>query len=63
MLQKYRKVADIWVFPKIVISPNHPLKNRVFHYKPSILGYPYFWKNLDICLWMEVLRSIICYVD
>ena len=21
---------------------NHPLKDRVFHYKPSILGYPYF---------------------
>ena len=20
-------------------------KNRVFHYKPSILGYPYFWKH------------------
>ena len=20
--------------------------NRVFHYKPSILGYPYFWKHL-----------------
>ena len=20
--------------------------NRVFHYKPSILGYPYFWKPL-----------------
>ena len=19
--------------------------NRVFHYKPSILGYPYFWKH------------------
>ena len=19
--------------------------NRVFHYKPSILGYPYFWRN------------------
>ena len=19
--------------------------NRVFHYKPSILGYPYFWKR------------------
>ena len=19
--------------------------NRVFHYKPSILGYPYFWKQ------------------
>ena len=19
--------------------------NRIFHYKPSILGYPYFWKH------------------
>ena len=19
--------------------------NKVFHYKPSILGYPYFWKH------------------
>ena len=30
----------IWMFPKIVVPPNHPLKNRVYHYKPSILGYP-----------------------
>ena len=22
--------------------------NRVFHYKPSILGYPYFWKHPNI---------------
>ncbi len=22
----------MWVFPKIVVLPNHPLKNRVFHY-------------------------------
>ena len=29
-----------WVFP-----PNHPHFNRVFHYKPSILGYPYSWKH------------------
>ena len=29
-----------WVFP-----PNHPLKDRVFHDKPSIWGYPYFWKH------------------
>ncbi len=29
----------IWVFPKIGVGPpNHPLKNRVFHYKSSILG-------------------------
>ena len=25
--------------------------NRVFHYKPSILGYPYFWKHLHLHLW------------
>ena len=37
------------------VPPNHPLKNRVFHYKPSILGYlffletPSFWSAfLDI---------------
>ncbi len=22
--------------------------NRVFHYKPSILGYPYFWKHPNV---------------
>ena len=25
--------------------PNHPFVHRVFHYKPSILGYHYFWKH------------------
>ena len=28
-----------------VFSPNHPLKARVSHYKPSILEYHYFWKH------------------
>ena len=28
-----------WVFPQIIHL------NRVFHSKPSILGYPYFWKH------------------
>ena len=28
-----------------MVPPYHPLKNRVFHYKPSILGYPYCWKH------------------
>ena len=37
--------STTWVFPKIVVPPNHPLKNRVFHYKPSIFGYLYFWKH------------------
>ena len=32
------------MFPKIVVSQIIHF-NRVFHYKPSILGYPYFWKH------------------
>ncbi len=28
-----------WWYPRIIHF------NRVFHYKPSILGYPYFWKH------------------
>ena len=28
-----------WWYPQIIQF------NRVFHYKPSILGYPYFWKH------------------
>ncbi len=34
------------MFPKIGVNPpNHPFVHRVFHYKPSILGYHYFWKH------------------
>ena len=33
------------MFPKIGVPPNHPMFNRVFHYKPSILGYHYFRKH------------------
>ena len=28
-----------WWYPQIIHF------NRVFHYKPSILGYPYFWNH------------------
>ena len=28
-------------------TPKSSILNRVFHYKPSILGYPYFWKHLN----------------
>ena len=34
-----------WPSKNMGKPPNHPLKNRVFHYKPSILGYSYFWKH------------------
>ena len=29
-------------------TPKSSLFNRVFHYKPSILGYPYFWKPPNV---------------
>ena len=29
----------LWWYPQIIHF------NGVFHYKPSILGYPYFWKH------------------
>ena len=32
--------------------------NRVFHYKPSILGYPYFWKHL--CDWLITYIFFFC---
>ena len=28
-----------------IFSPQITHFNKVFHYKPSILGYPYFWKH------------------
>ena len=37
-------MTDIWVFPNIGVPPNIHF-NGIFHYKPSILGYPYFWKH------------------
>ena len=44
----FRFQGGIWVFPKIMVPPNHPFYYyiiSVFHYKPSILGYPYCWKH------------------
>ena len=36
----------MWVFPKIVgFPPKSSILIGIFHYKPSILGYPYFWKH------------------
>ena len=28
--------------------------NRIFHYKPSILGYPYFWKHPSVVFNLKV---------
>ena len=44
----FRNQSEIYrvqlVFPKIGY-PQIIHFTRVFHYKPSILGYPYFWKH------------------
>ena len=42
----FLRVSYMGVNPRImgVLPPNHPLKNRVFHFVPSILG-SYFWKH------------------
>ncbi len=37
-------------FQKFGFFPQIIQFDRVFHYKPSILGYPYFWKHLYIVL-------------
>ena len=42
------------MFPKIVVPPNHPFFNRLFHHKPSILGYPYFWKHPYMLRWFDL---------
>ena len=30
-------------------TPNHPNFSGIFHYKPSILGYPHLWKPSNMC--------------
>ena len=40
-LQLYMGVSFKWWYPQIIHF------NRDFYYKPSILGYPHFWKHPD----------------
>ena len=62
-----KKVANgevKWMFPKIMVPPNHQYLNRVVHpkfldYKPSMLGYHYFWK--DPCIIRTKINIIYIY--
>ena len=47
------------MFPKIVVPPQIIHFNRVFHYKLSILGYPYFWKHPYIYIEKERERETV----
>ncbi len=43
---KQRRTNNIiWVFPKVGGFPQIIHFNRGYHYKPSSLGYPNFWKH------------------
>ena len=33
----------IWRFPEMGVPPNNLIVSWIFHYKPSILGYPHLW--------------------
>ena len=59
MLEPEVGIQSIWAFPKNrgVFPPNHPLKNRDFHYKSSILGYPYFRKQPYTYLLVEKVNK------
>ena len=35
--------------------------NRVFHYKKSILGYPYFWKHPNSVFFFELVRVFLIF--
>ena len=51
-------LTSIWLFPKIMVPPKSSHFNRVFHYKPSILGYPYFWKHpFSISLLLHLVQK------
>ena len=57
MAETFRWRSYIWMFPKIGVPPNHPFC-RVFHYKPSILGYHHFRKHLYNNLPTNMIHSL-----
>ena len=51
--RNYTITGQFWVILYLGVSENSGTPqiihfNRVFHYKPSILGYHYFWKHLFV---------------
>ncbi len=61
----HEKKSSKWMFPNIGVvknPPNHPFVHRVFHYKPSVLGYHYFWKHPNfhtLLLQASSLKSVV----
>ena len=42
----------IWMFPKIVVPPQSSILKGFSIKKPSISGYPYFWKHPNNCIFI-----------
>ena len=56
------EISNIFnMVPKIGVPPKSSISNRVFHYKPSILGaHPYFWVDTHIIVTAsEVFRIFL----
>ena len=49
------KIQYMCVSKNRVFSPQIIHFNRVFHYKPSILGYHYFWKHPYGLVWFGLV--------
>ena len=50
----------IWMFSKIEDTPKSSILIDFFHSKPSILGYPYFWKHSFDCVICFHKKYIYC---
>ena len=63
VIKAFQMHIYIWVFPKIMVPPNHPFGNRVFHYRPSILGckIPLFLET-PICVFLYTFTMSPCHV-
>ena len=44
-------------------TPKSSILKRAFHYKPSILGHPYFWKHPYVCRLRDQKKWLVDYVD
>ena len=49
------------MFPEIAVPLNHQFQND-FHYKPSIVGYPRFWKPANIYIHIYNIYILCTYV-
>ena len=65
-LHRHESIEHLYGCFQIYIGgkpPKSSIFNRVFHYKPSILGYPYFWKHPFVYIVILIVQRGIADVD